>query len=726
MKDQKEEAGLTLRSFLHHMFAVGMDVDKFVFTEHHQFNFDDWEKILLFAGNSFISSPLVFIMIGKIYLLQFKLKGQSAGNFSFSTKASAVTKNTYNKFNDLPLINKPRFRSFFTTQILKNPEVNSELLNANFVTGLVDGEGSFIIRVRKSPNSKLGWKVEATFSICFHIKDIAVLKLLHNYFGGAGNITKSKESALYWVTSLTDLNNVIIPHFDKYPLITQKKADFILFKNVIDLMNRKEHFTIEGLKNILAIKASINRGLPETLKLALPEIIAVQRPIIQDQKINDPNWLAGFTSVRRLRREGSFQINIFKSSTKLGQTIRLFFTITQHSRDEQLMRSLVDYLGCGSVYSTKGRAALDFKVSKINDLTDKVLPFFDKYNIIGQKYLDYQDFKKVTLLIKNGDHLSAKGLDLIYQIRNGMNNGRQLVEPSSSLKGNNLFISPTTLVKSQGLLPGSGAKGRRDFTTLISISEHLPIHKSNLTNEELGHFLAGLIEGDGWFGNKELHIIFSEGDVSLAYLIKKSIGYGNVYKIKDKKAFRYICKHKKGLFKILSLINGKLVSKYKYEQLIKNNYSEIFNISILPPLNSLSLDNYWLAGFTQANGSFHISVVKSKTHKTGYSVRLEFSLKQNDSIPLKLLYDTVKMGNISQYSNGIWCYKSSGFKTAALLINYFDTFNLFANKYVDYLKFRKVYIMITNGKHLEDKGIIKIKSITTKGSSETSTQEVLY
>jgi hypothetical protein len=32
--------------------------------------------------------------------------------------------------------------------------------------------------------------------------------------------------------------------------------------------------------------------------------------------------------------------------------------------------------------------------------------------------------------------------------------------------------------------------------------------------------------------------------------------------------------------------------------------------------------------------------------------------------------------------------------------------------------------MITEGKHLEEKGIIKIKNIATKGSSETSTQEV--
>ena len=45
-------------------------------------------------------------------------------------------------------------------------------------------------------------------------------------------------------------------------------------------------------------------------------------------------------------------------------------------------------------------------------------------------------------------------------------------------------------------------------------------------------------------------------------------------------------------------------------------------------------------------------------------------------------------------------------------------------KYVDYLKFRKVYIMITEGKHLDSQGILKIKSITTKGFSETRTQEV--
>jgi hypothetical protein len=130
------------------------------------------------------------------------------------------------------------------------------------------------------------------------------------------------------------------------------------------------------------------------------------------------------------------------------------------------------------------------------------------------------------------------------------------------------------------------------FNDLPKISHHVP-KKTNLDNDkDFGYFLAGLIEGDGWFGYKNLHLIFHESDISLAYLIKKKIGYGNVYKIKDKKAVRYICRHSTGLLKILNLINGKLVSNFKYDQLIKHNYSKLFNIDLLPPVKKVTLDNF--------------------------------------------------------------------------------------------------------------------------------------
>jgi len=82
---------------------------------------------------------------------------------------------------------------------------------------------------------------------------------------------------------------VIINHFDKYPLITQKRADYELFKQAVELMEQKEHLTPEGLAKIVALKASMNTGLSEELKAAFPEILPVSRPSVLNSKIKDPH-----------------------------------------------------------------------------------------------------------------------------------------------------------------------------------------------------------------------------------------------------------------------------------------------------------------------------------------------------------------------------------------------------------------------------------------------------
>jgi len=51
----------------------------------------------------------------------------------------------------------------------------------------------------------------------------------------------------------------------------------------------KEHLTIEGLRKIFAIKASLNLGLSEELKVAFLNIIPVKRPLVVDQVIKDPH-----------------------------------------------------------------------------------------------------------------------------------------------------------------------------------------------------------------------------------------------------------------------------------------------------------------------------------------------------------------------------------------------------------------------------------------------------
>jgi hypothetical protein len=70
-------------------------------------------------------------------------------------------------------------------------------------------------------------------------------------------------------------------------LCTQKKADYLLFKQAFFLY--KDHrLTKEILDQIVAIKASVNRGLSEKLKNSFSDIIPVPRPSILNEKVPHP------------------------------------------------------------------------------------------------------------------------------------------------------------------------------------------------------------------------------------------------------------------------------------------------------------------------------------------------------------------------------------------------------------------------------------------------------
>jgi hypothetical protein len=170
-----------------------------------------------------------------------------------------------------------------------------------FITAFADGDCCFYISKIKNCQLKIGWQTLACFEIDLDAKDKVLLDRIQAYFG-VGNVYKAKRNTCrYMVRTLKDLA-VIIDHFDKYPLITSKWSDFELFKQVVDLINRKEHLTFEGLQQIVNLRASINNGLSSKLKEAFPDTIPVQRPIVNDQVIKDPNWLVGFTIYNQTKR----------------------------------------------------------------------------------------------------------------------------------------------------------------------------------------------------------------------------------------------------------------------------------------------------------------------------------------------------------------------------------------------------------------------------------------
>ena len=165
----------------------------------------------------------------------------------------------------------------------------------------------------------------------------------------------------------------------------------------------------------MAIRASLNKGLTPELKVAFPHVISVERPLVTNKIIKDSNWLAGFTS-----GEGCFYVRVFKSNTtKKGWAVQLVFILVQHYRDKELLQSLIEYFNCGRVY--KNKEAIIFQITKLSDLSENIIPFFVKNSIKGVKFKDFANFCKVAELMKNKAHLTKKGLELVRQIKAGMN-----------------------------------------------------------------------------------------------------------------------------------------------------------------------------------------------------------------------------------------------------------------------------------------------------------------
>ena len=68
-------------------------------------------------------------------------------------------------------------------------------------------------------------------------------------------------------------------------------------------------------------------------------------------------------------------VNIKADKTySIGFQVILVFQLTQHVKDELIMRTLMKYIDCGNLY--KNREIFDLKVRKFHHIVDKIIPLF--------------------------------------------------------------------------------------------------------------------------------------------------------------------------------------------------------------------------------------------------------------------------------------------------------------------------------------------------------------
>ena len=221
---------------------------------------------------------------------------------------------------------------------------------------------------------------------------------------------------------------VIVNHFDRYPLVTSKLSDYLIFKQCFEIIKQKEHLTESGILKLVGLKSSLNWGLSENLKIAFPNVAYVNKPEYKFNGIPNPFWVSGFTS-----GDGSFHLNLNQTSNRVS----LRYSINLNIRDIEVLKGLASYFN--SLNKTNdlvnklnlvkkvniSNNTVSFQVTKLSDLIEVIIPFFVKYPIQGVKSLDFLEFKKVANLMMDKEHLSIEGFNKILEIKLNMNKYRE-------------------------------------------------------------------------------------------------------------------------------------------------------------------------------------------------------------------------------------------------------------------------------------------------------------
>ena len=139
------------------------------------------------------------------------------------------------------------------------PALNKKRNIHEYISGYVDGEGCFSISFSKREKFLVGWETKPSFSVSQNEDRAQILFLMQKVFK-CGFIRRdySDKTLKYEVRSLNDLINKIIPHFEKYTLLSDKQNDFNHFKTVCLLMERNLHKEKNGLRKILNYAFKMN------------------------------------------------------------------------------------------------------------------------------------------------------------------------------------------------------------------------------------------------------------------------------------------------------------------------------------------------------------------------------------------------------------------------------------------------------------------------------------
>jgi len=259
-------------------------------------------------------------------------------------------------------------------------------------------------------------------------------------------------------------------------------------------------------------------------------------------------------------------------------------------------------------------------------------------------------------------------------------------------------------------------------------------NSTEVNNNNLGSYLAGLFEGDGhiWIQktfsgknhNPRFCITFSLKNKPLAKKLLEILKSGFIRYKNNDNACVIVISSVAGLKKIISLINGKLRTPKigQLEALINwLNKNHCANILLLPLCDSSLLSDAWLSGFVDADGSFSVQYTKkenAKKRKISCRLRIEQRMidpSSNNSyfnilnkIAIFLLCNLLTREQ-SATGNTYYTLTASSLESIKVIINYFNKYPLYSSKYLDYKDWEIIAKLRLNNEHYTEDGISKVE-----------------
>ena len=137
-------------------------------------------------------------------------------------------------------------------------QASREFLSA-YISGYADGEGCFTVSIAPRATLLVGWEVRPSFSVSQNGDRAEVLQLIESTFGCGSIRPDRSDRTLKWETRrLEDLLGRVIPHFERFPLLSAKRFDFERFACVCRLMAEGAHRRRDGLTEIVELARKMN------------------------------------------------------------------------------------------------------------------------------------------------------------------------------------------------------------------------------------------------------------------------------------------------------------------------------------------------------------------------------------------------------------------------------------------------------------------------------------